>query len=146
MSEPTNSQPGIAFWIIGVVALFWNLIGLFLYYTGVSTSPEELAAVYTEEQVALIASTPAWATSANALAVTFGVIGALLLLLRKSFAVTAFVISLAAIVVWDIYMFAMTNSLEVFGTQVAIIQGMVLVIAVFLLWYASQQKARGVLG
>jgi hypothetical protein len=146
MSEPTNSQPGIAFWVIGVVALLWNLIGLFLYYTGVSASPEELAAVYTEEQVALIASTPAWATSANALAVTFGVIGALLLLLRKSFAVTAFVISLAAIVVWDIYMFAMTNSLAMFGTQVAIIQGIVLAIAVFLLWYASQQKARGVLG
>lgn len=145
MSEPTNSQPGITFWVIGVLAVLWNLIGLYLYYSGVSASPEDLAAVYTEEQVALITATPAWATSANALAVTFGVIGSVLLLLRRNFAVTAFIVSLVAIVAWDVYMFALTDSLAVFGTPVVVIQGIVLAVAVFLLWYASRQKAAGVL-
>lgn len=146
MTEPTNNQPGIAFWVIGVLALLWNLIGLYMYYMGVSATPEELAAYYTEEQVALILSTPAWATSANALAVTFGVIGAVLLLLRKKLAVPAFLVSLVAVIVQDIYVFGMTNSAEVFGTQVVVIQGTVLVVAAFLLWYANQQKARGTIG
>lgn len=145
MSASTNSQPGIAFWVIGVLALLWNLIGFFLYYSGVSATPEDLASVYTEEQVTLITSTPAWATSANAIAVVFGVIGAVLLLVRKRLAVAAFAVSLVAVIVQDIYVFGMTNSLDVFGTQVAVIQGLVLVVAVFLLWYANQKKAQGVL-
>lgn len=141
----TGAAPTFAFWIIAAVALVWNLIGLFTYYTMVSASPETLAQAYTPEQFAVLDATPAWAWAANAVAVTAGVVGSILLLLRMSLAVPLFIISLVALIVQDVYVFGMSDSMAVFGTQPLIIQGIVFLIALFLVGYARTQRIRGVL-
>jgi hypothetical protein len=94
-SEQLNRvQPDAAFWIIGVVALLWYLIGLFIYYSTVSATPEQLAQSLTPEQVAIVTGMPAWVTAANAIAVVAGVIASILLLMRNKFAVPLYIVSL----------------------------------------------------
>jgi hypothetical protein len=139
------SSPGTGFWIIGILSLLWNLLGLLAYYMGVTATPEQLAATMSPEQVALIEATPKWVTSANAIAVTGGVIASILLLLRKKLALPLFGLSLAAVIVQDIFVFGMSDSIELFGMQPVVIQGLVLLIGIFMLWFARKKAAEGVL-
>lgn len=141
----TPARPGTAFWIVGVVALLWNLVGLYSFYTSTTATPERLSAHYNDEQIALIQATPAWAELTTGVAVIAGVLGSLLLLMRNKLAVPLFVLSLAAVIVQDIYIFGMTDSMALFGRTPLILQGIVLLVAIFLLWYARKQKALGVL-
>ena len=146
MSEQvTRVRPDTAFWVIGIVALLWYLIGLFFYYSGVSATPEQLAAVMTEAQVAIITATPAWVTAANAIAVLAGVIASVLLLMRNKFAVPLYILSLVAAIVQDVYVFGMSGSLDAFGMQPVVIQGLVLIIGIFLVWYSRAKRTAGVL-
>ena len=135
----------MTFWIVGVLALAWNILGFSIYFSSVSATEEQLAAQLSPEQLELLISQPIWVTSAHALAVTAGIVGCTLLLLRSGWCLPVFSLSLAAIVVQDLYIFGFTDSVEVFGGQTIIIQSLVLIIAVFLVFYARKQKSTGVL-
>ena len=145
MQETLDPKPQFGFWVIATVALLWNLLGLMVYIMQVSASPEMIAIAYSAEQAALINSTPAWATAMTAIATTAGVLASVLLLLRRRLSVALFGVSLAALVVQDIYIFGMTPSAEVFGGQVIGIQAVVFVAALLLLWYARRSATKGIL-
>ena len=143
MSEFINDTPPTSFWVFSGAALVWNLIGLVFYYGQVTMSPET-AATLTAAQQEFFAATPTWATSAHAVAVTFGVLGSLLLLFRKSWAVPVFVISFIGIVAQDVHAFAIGNALEVFGgVNALILPGIVLVIGAALIGYSLSAKKKG---
>jgi hypothetical protein len=143
MSDAINGKPPVSFWIVVGLALAWNLIGLFMYYSGVSATPEQLQAVYTPEQFAAIEATPAWVTSAFAIATSFGVIASIVLLLRKALAFLLFVVSFVALLVQDLYLFLLSDSLAVFGSSLLVIQGSVFVGGIIWIWYASLARNRG---
>ena len=143
MSDVINGKPPTSFWIIAAVALVWNLIGLALYYMQVTASDEMLAAAYGEAEVEFIKSIPAWATAGYATAVTFGVIGCLLLLLRRTWAIPAFIVSLIGIVVQDVYGFVVADAVGVFGAGSVVLPVIVFVIAVALIVYSRGAKAKG---
>jgi len=132
-------------WLVSGAGLIWNLFGLMIYVSTVSATSEELAAVYDEMEVRFIESIPVWATSANAIAVTAGVIGCLLLLMRRSLAMPVFLISLAALIVQDLHAFVLNDVIAVFGRVPAYIQGSVLVIAIALIFYTWRMGKRGLL-
>ena len=143
MSDESRVKPPLSFWIVSGVALAWNLIGLFMYYSGVSATPEQLQAVYTPEQYAAIEATPVWVTSAFAIATTFGVIASVVLLLRKAAALPLFVVSLVALLVQDLYLFLLSDSVAIFGSSLLAIQGCVFLGGVIWVWYASFARNRG---
>jgi hypothetical protein len=141
MSDMLNGRPTTTFWIIGGAALVWNLIGLVIYLGQVTMSPEALAKM-SEAQQEFFVATPAWATAAFATAVNGGALGSLFLLLRKSWAVPMFAISLLGVIVQDVDAFLMRDAFSILGVNSLIIPSMVLVIAVALLFYARAVKAR----
>ena len=143
MIDTLDPKPGFSYWIIGTVALLWNLLGVMAYVMQVSATPEQLAAAYTPEQVELLIAIPAWATSMTAIATTFGVLGSILLLLRRKLSTVVYAISLVALIIQNIYTFGMTETLTVFGTTPLLIQSAVMLIAVFLVWYSRQAGAKG---
>ena len=143
MSEVLNGKPPVTFWVIGAAALLWNLLGLIVYVLQVTASSEDLAAAYTAEQVAFIESVPKWAVSAFAIAVTTGVLGSLLLLLRKAVAIPVFVLSLVAVLVQNINSYVLNDAIALFGTTPAIIQGVVIIIGLALIFYSRKAKAEG---
>lgn len=142
MTDTFNGKPTINFWIIGAAALAWNLIGVFFYYSHVTLAPDALAKM-TEAQQEFFLATPVWATAAFAIAVNAGALGSLFLLLRKSWAVPMFILSLLAIVVQDIDAFVMRDAFGISGINSIIIPSMVFVIGVALLLYARAVQARG---
>jgi hypothetical protein len=142
MSDLLNGKPTTNFWIIGGAALVWNLIGIVFYVGQVSISPEALAKMAEVQQEFFIA-TPSWATAAFAIAVNAGALGSLFLLLRKTWAVPLFMLSLAAIVVQDVDAFVMRDAFSIVGVNGIIIPAMVFVIGIALLIYSRATKSRG---
>ena len=143
MSDSINGKPPTAFWIVGSVALVWNLIGLMLYYMQVSATDEVLRAAYGDAEYEYLSSIPTWVTSAYAIAVTAGVLGCILLLMRKAWAIYAFIVSLVAIIVQDTYSFVLSDAMTVFGNGVIVIPIVVLIIAVGLVFYSRSAKDNG---
>ena len=141
MSDVINGKPNSTFWMVGGAALIWNLIGLVFYYSHVTMTPDALEG-FTPAQQEFFSSTPVWATSAYAIAVTAGVLGSLLLLFRKAWAVPLFILSLVGVIVQDFNAFVLQNGLEVWGTSGAYLPAIVLVIAVALILYARSARSR----
>ena len=103
MSEEATSKPTTAYWIIAGVLLVWNIIGLMFYFQQSTLTPEIMMdAGLTAQQIAHITNTPAWGHSGYAIAVNAGVLGGILLLLRKAWAVPLFVLSLVGALVQDL--------------------------------------------
>jgi hypothetical protein len=86
--EVTSSGPPRSFYIIGIAALIWNLIGVMTYVMQVTMSDAAMAAL-PEEQQAFIQNSPVWVTAAYAIAVNAGALGCVLLLVRQSWAYLA---------------------------------------------------------
>ena len=134
-----NDKPTTTFWIIGGAALVWNLIGLVAYISSVTISPEAMAKM-TMEQQAFYSETPTWATAAFALAVNAGVLGSLFLLLRKSWAVPMFVLSLVAIIAQNIDAFILRDAYSLSGINGAILPALIFAVAVGLVIYSRGVK------
>ncbi|MDJ0700627.1 MAG: hypothetical protein QNJ07_12285 [Woeseiaceae bacterium] len=144
MSDESDAGPATAFWVIAGFALVWNLIGLFFYYSQVTMSPDMMASM-SQAQRQFFLDMPTWATAAQAVAVTAGVLGSLLLLLRKSIAVPLFVLSLVGILVQNVNSWIVADGLAVFGPGGAVLPAIVVVIAIALVIYSNSAKASGLL-
>ncbi len=140
MSE--GSAPVRGYWVIGALALVWNLVGVGTYLMSVTMSEEALAAL-PEAQRALQSSIPAWVTSAYAIAVFGGTLASVGLLLRKVWAVPVFVVSLLAILVQMGHAFFMTEMLAVMGASSAVLPLFIILVAVYLVWFAGAARQKG---
>lgn len=145
MSDEANSEIPVSHWLIAGAALIWNLFGTWIYVMTVSVTPDELAVNFDASQVAFMGAVPAWATSANAIAVTAGVLASIMLLLRNKLALPLFIASLVALLVQDLYSFVIVDVVAVLGIVQAYIQGTVLAIAVLLLFYTRSKLRSGFL-
>ena len=143
MSDELNGSPSTTYWVIATGLLFWNLLGLFGYYTQVTMPPEVMAANFTEAQQAWLQNEPAWATSAYAIAVTAGVIASALLLLRKSLAFPIFIVSFIAVLVQDFNAFILSDWRGVWGNTALYLPSVVFVICNFEIWYSRSSKTKG---
>ena len=142
MSKNATTKPPVWFWIVSVLALLWNLMGV-MNYLGSTFMKEAMKAEMTPEQVNLMESTPSWVTAAFAIAVWFGAAGCIGLLLRKKWAKSALGMSLIGILVQTGYGFFMTNATEVYGqTEAFIIPLMVIVIGIFLIFFARLSERK----
>ncbi len=140
--ETSSVKPATWFWVVASIALVWNLIGAMAYIAQVMMTPEAMELLSKEERT-LIDSTPAWATGGFAIAVWGGTLGCILLLLRKKLATPILVLSLIGIMVQQYHSFFMTNAVEVYGTVRFILPVMVIVIAIYLVWFSRNATAKG---
>ena len=118
---------------VAVVALIWNLIGCAAYLFDVMLTPEDLAKM-TEAQQAMYAARPGWSVAATAVAVWFGVAGCVGLILRKKWSLPLLVISLLGVVVQDVSLFVLSDTGALAGGAVYVMQGIVLLIAIGLVF------------
>jgi len=142
MNTTNQTKPDTSFWIISVIALLWNLTGIISFAMDITMSPEALAAL-PDAQRELYESTPSWLKFVYGVAVFSGLLGCILLLLRKSSAKRVFIVSLAAILIQMLYSLFMTNSVEAFGVASIIMPVIVIGIAIFLVWYSGHATAKG---
>ena len=100
MNDNNRNSVHWSFWVIGVAALIWNVLGSVNYL--MQTNPE-LVARFPETHQAIINGRPAWATSGFAIGVFVGALGALVMLLRKTAAHYLFVASLLGVIAATIH-------------------------------------------
>ena len=139
--ETTTKPPKMFYWISGA-ALLWNITGIAASIGQVTMSQETLVAM-PPEQRALYENIPAWATSAYAIAVFAGALGCLLLLLRKAAALPVLILSLLGVFVQMSHAFFMTNSIEVMGASALVFPLVIIVIGIYLIWFANDAKQKG---
>ncbi len=145
MSNSTSMKLPVWFWIVGAIAVVWNLFGVLSYLGFVTMSDEALAAL-PEAQQALLTSYPAWVKGVFAVAVFAGVAGSLLLLLRKTMTVPVFGVSLAAVLLQMTWWLGFSGAVAVYGTGVIFMPALVIIAAGFFLWFSMNSKSKGWLG
>ncbi len=138
----SSTKPPVWFWVIGVIALLWNLMGVNAYLQQ-AYQTESFKAMYTPEQLDLITNTPAWAIGAFAIAVFAGALGCIALLLRKSWAKPLFLLSLIGIVVQMIYNLFISKAMEVYGPGAVVMPILVMLVGLFLVWYSKRSVVKG---
>lgn len=136
-----SNKPNIVFWILSIVALVWNIMGV-LNYIGQAFITDDMKALLPENQRLYMESVPAWATAAFAFAVFAGVLGSLLLLLRKKIAKTFFIISLLGVLVQMTHGF-MSEIKDVYGPGGIAMPILIIGFAVFLVWYSRLVDSKG---
>ncbi|MEX0957453.1 MAG: hypothetical protein WDZ83_19835 [Rhizobiaceae bacterium] len=149
MTEQTSTHVVRApwhLWVVGVVSLLWNAMGAFDYLMTQSRSDWYMAQ-FTPEQLEYFYSFPIWADAAWAFGVWGSVLGSLALLLRRSWAVWLFGLSVVGLVFTSIYNFVLTNGIELMGGGAAVWMFSILiwVITLALFFYARWMTRAGVL-
>lgn len=140
MSE--NSKPPVWFWVVSAIALVWNLMGCGAYLAQVMM-PDSVIAALPDAERELYSRYPAWSKAVFALAVWGGALGSLLLLLRKRLAFPVLIVSLVAILVQMYHSLFVAGSMEVYGPGAAVMPAMVILIGIFLVWFAKMGGAKG---
>ncbi len=142
MENQLQARPPAWFWIVAGLGLAWNLLGVVVFVMQMTLTPQALAEL-SEAERQLMQATPMWVNIVYAVAVFGGALGCLALLIRKSWAVSLLVISLLAVLLQMCYALLMSDSLEVYGNQAFVMPIIVIVIAIFLVWFATMAKGKG---
>ena len=135
MTESLTNKPPIWFWIVSVIALVWNGMGVNAYLQQ-AYNTDGYQAMYTEAQRAIDAGAPSFITAAFAIAVFAGVLAALCLLLRKKISVKLWILSLIAVIVQMGY--ALINGYQ----SDMIMTIMIIVFAFIFVWFSRHAQSR----
>ena len=114
MSETQATTTPRHLWIVGIVALLWSLLGA-MDYIMTETRNEAYMSQFTPEQLEFFYSFPAWLVAFWAIAVWGGVLGAVLLLMRKKLAVPILLVSLLCMVVTVIHNYGFAGGADIVG-------------------------------
>ena len=121
MTGPYDRQPIARWYLIGAIAsLLFMALGCAIYVMHVTADPAALPL----DQRAAYAAEPAWVTALNAVAVWVGLIGAVLLVLKRRLAETLLLVSFIATLLWLAGLLlvpALRNALSTNDVAVAVI-------------------------
>jgi len=141
MNEVIGARPPGWFRIAAVLALLWNLVGVWSYLSKVGMAPPMME--MTPEEVALAASAPVWATAAFAIAVFGGALGSVGLLLGKAWARLLLILSLLGMLVQFGWWVLMSGAMERMGASIAAMPAVVILIGILLVWLANMCVKKG---
>ena len=139
----TITKPTPLYWLISIVALFWNFMGI-IAYLGQAYISDDALKMLPEENQLYFSNVPAWVTAAFAVAVFGGFLGAIGLIIRKKWAYFLFVISFLALVAQHVYNFFIQNYIEMTGSQM-ILPIVTFIVALFLIYFSKQKSQQGVI-
>lgn len=141
--ENAKIKTPIWYWIISIFFLLWNLMGVISFFAHTFITDEALAALPDVERE-LYGDYPIWTTIVFAIAVFFGLFGALGLTLRKRWSKLAFIISFCAIIPQMAHNIFFTKSMDVYGPGQALTMPlMVVVFGMLLIWFSAHSIKKG---
>lgn len=137
-------RPPWHLWLVGILGLLWNSMGAYDYLM-TQTRNDPYMSQFTPEQLDFFYGLPGWVTASWALAVWGGVLGVLLLLLRKPVAVHVLLGSFLAMIVTSVHNFLLSDGMEVMGAFGVVFSVLIFGVALGLWLYARGMARRGVL-
>ena len=136
----TKTKPNKSFLIIGILALLWNIMGLFQFIMAAfmqDTMLETYGETYTPQQMELFLNTPSWYYVVFGICTLTGVLGSIAVLLKKKIAVPLFLVSLVTVLVVQGYWMLGTLAIALLGTEAIIMPMLVIVTSIFLYFYCK---------
>jgi hypothetical protein len=134
-------------WVVGVLSLLWNLVGV-MDFTLTQLRSEAYLKAFTPEQKAYFFSLPFWVVLAWGIATWGSFVAAGFLLGRKRLAAQLYLASTVAMVLTTVYTYGVSDGLKVMGagaTGALIFSGVIFVACVLEVLYARAMTKRGVL-
>ena len=141
-----TTKPNTVFWIIGVLALLWNLIGVFFWVSEHCLMTDEIKATLPPAQVEMMNNAPTWGMYVYAIAVFGAVLASVLLLMRKKLAVALFGISMLCILIQMGYWIFGMDLVGAMGPRALIMPLIVIAIAIFEYFYSKGAARNGWIG
>lgn len=127
------------FMIAAVASLLFMGLGCVMYLTHVLADPNALPL----DQRGAFAAEPAWVTGANAVAVWVGLIGTVLLVLKRKAAEWALLVSVAAVLVMIAGMLVVAPLRESMSANDLIVALAVAALTWTIYWFARHSRQRG---
>jgi hypothetical protein len=144
MAQDTAGRPW-HLWLIGIIGSLWSAMGV-LSFMLTQMKIEAVMSQFPPQQREYFESFPWWAVAFWAIGVFGGVIGCLLLLLRKRLAVPVLLASLIGAIVCNLGGLLLLGGLEVMretgGLGLTVVP---VIFAAFLAYYARAMSRKGVL-
>jgi hypothetical protein len=141
MSDEKRIGVPWSFWVLGAVALIWNVLGGMNFI--MQMNADALVAMPPSHR-AIVEGRPLWATIGFAIAVFGGALGCLLLLLRRQAASYLFIASLLGVIAQLIHTLRIAAATNGFTPlDFVLIVLMPPIVAAFLIWYARQAQRKG---
>ena len=134
-----KKKPTTKFYIIGVLALIWNLMGVGAYLIQAFMTEEMIATLPEEQQAEFLVEHPAWYTALFAIAVFGGALACILLLARKKIAYYLFLVSGISAIAQQGYLLATVTLSSV------VMPIMIIIFCIFLIWYCKRCITEGIL-
>ena len=125
--------------IAAILAVVWEAFGCFMYVSQVTTDPATLPV----DQRALWEATPAWSTAAYAVAVWVGLIGAILLLLKRKAAVPALLVSLLAVAIQFAALIVVPKLSSMVSSDILMLPVVIFVVCYIVFQFALMARRKG---
>lgn len=137
----SNIKPSTRYWLVVILSFLWYAVGVFNYLAQAYMTDETLVSFPDEVQL-YYTNLPAWVTAAFALAVFGGLLGSVGLFLRKKWASFLFLGSFFAIVAQQFHSFFVQDFIEI-TIEKAIMPLLVLIIALYMIYYSRKSETEG---
>lgn len=141
MNASSTDSPSFVFWLIAAIGLIWNAFGIVTFVQTVGLSPADIAKLPEAEQTLLL-SAPSWVNVVYGIAVFAGTLGCVLLMLKTMWSIPVLSLSLLAILAQMGQAIFFSDLLEIRGQSAVFLPTAIIMVAIFLLWYANQAKSK----
>lgn len=138
MEEQTGPAVPGSYWVVAVLGMLWNSFGAFDYVMTELRVPSYMAN-FSADVIAKLDALPVWSIALWALGVWGSFFGSVFMLLRRKWAVTAFLVSLVTAVLSFAYQ-ASIGLMPAPAIPVAIVAGIM-----FFWWYCRRAATQRVL-
>jgi hypothetical protein len=138
----TSKNPNSAYWIITILALFWNIIGVAQFFMQ-AMNTETFRSQFTEEQLLAIDNLPLYYILIFAIAVFASFLGVVFLIARRTQAVAFFTVGLIAVCMQVGYNLFINELKSSYGPADYAMLIILPLVAAFLWYYANSANRRG---
>lgn len=138
-----GARAGWSFWAISIFLVLFNAFGVF-DFSMTQLQADFYMSAFTDEQLAYFYGFPLWMVLLWGASVSVCFIGSICLLLKMKLAVPLYLAGLIGYVASSIHNMVL-NPMPGADSSGYIAGGIIFVVLIFALWYASYQSRRGVL-
>ena len=140
MEDPYKPRPVAAWYMLAALAsAVFMFLGCAALVMHVMTNPASLPL----DQRALFEAEPSWVVSASAFGFVTGLIGALLLVIRRREAERALLFSLVGMAIWFAGMFATPGFRDLLSTEQIAVLLAIVALTWTIYWFARHSRQRG---
>jgi hypothetical protein len=147
LGEVTMKKPSTAFWVLAVLFLLWNLFGCSIYLVERMASDAAYTDFFGPKMASVRDLPPIWSNAAYAIAVWGGLLAAIMMLLRRGFAVPLFILSFLAAIISFAWGFTSSEYIEAAGGigAMAIMPVIVVLLGACEIFYSRRARSKGYL-